>query len=68
MAQQTQMLISYGTSSQATLAIPPALINTNTGVTDYSTAIRNLALNGGFFLPNTTIFVPWAQVTAVQAQ
>ena len=67
MAQPTQMVISYGSSSSATLPIPAALINTSTGVTDYSTAIRNLALNGGFFLPNTTTFIPWAQVTQVVA-
>jgi len=68
MAQQTQLLISYGTSSSATLAIPSALINTATGVTDWYTAARNLFLSGGFVVPGTTIFIPWGQVTAVQAQ
>jgi len=66
-AQQTVLVVSYGSSSSATLPIPPALINTASGVTDWYTAARNLFLSGGFVVPGTTTFIPWGQVTQVVA-
>jgi hypothetical protein len=68
MAQQTQLVVSYGTSSSATLSIPPAQINTATGVTDYSNAIQNIVKAGGFFLPGTSSWIPYSQVTEIVAQ
>jgi hypothetical protein len=68
MAQPTQLVISYGSSSSATLPIPAALINTSTGVTDSTNAIKNIFLANGFFLPGTTTFIPASQITQVQAQ
>ncbi len=68
MTQQTILVVSYGTSSTATLAIPPGMINSTTGVTDYSNAIQNIVKAGGFFLPGGSTWIPYSLVTQIAAQ
>lgn len=72
MAQQTILTISYiatppSTLGSAVLPIPASQVNTTTGVTDYSGAIRNLFLGGGFFLPGTTEWIPYSMIVSVTA-
>jgi hypothetical protein len=71
MAQPTQLTISYGTSSQATLAIPIVSAGSVAGASqpsvpqDYTLSVRSIFLNGGFWVG--TSFVPWSQITSIIA-
>jgi hypothetical protein len=59
----TTLVISYGTSSTATLSIPAGI--------DFTQATRNLATGGGFWFVSAAgvqTFIPWSQITQITAQ
>jgi hypothetical protein len=62
----TSLVISYGTSSTATVAIPSK--------SNYSDFVRAIYNAGGLWIPgnatptaSTQTFVPWAQITSIAA-
>jgi hypothetical protein len=62
----TQLTVTYGTgNSTAVLPIPPALIGANS--TDVTSAVKNSFLGGGFFLPNSFVWIPSSQITQIAA-
>ena len=63
MAQPTQIVISYGTSSSATLPIPSN--------SDFSTAVLNIARGGGAVFTDSNgvlTWIPVEQITKVVGQ
>jgi hypothetical protein len=66
----TTLIITYtgGTGSPYTYVLPTPFVGVPV---DYSLAVRNILLAGGFWSTNASgvqAFVPWSQITSITAQ
>jgi len=70
MAAPSTLTITYsgGSGSPQTVTLPKP---DNTNPQDYTLAVRNIFLNGGFWYTSSTgvaNFVPWGEITSITAQ